>query len=577
MDDRQYIRISELLLYCYDGTASRGHVVELEALLDHNRQALEYCVEISRELNYFHCLGQVPLSQPESVQCLDTEFMSELGPQQQMDLLEDFAEYEKHAAAIEIVEPEESKEFEPIKNIRYDRPARTINKFSLATAVLCAAATLLMIIYVKIAPPASYEVAMISDSMNAEWSSKLPTSQGTRITSHSKPIRLTRGVIKIRTDDEVEIVLEAPSEFYFSSYSEVSMNYGRLFARVSEQGYGFTVVTPSLKVVDLGTEFGVLADIEGKTEVHLYKGKANVFAGEKHEPKISQLLAAGSAVKVDFRTSRNSSDFRIQEIALDKQALVRNIVSKATFIWKGQKALRLTDLILEGNGFGTSSLEGIEYNPTTGDVVPYGYGTHPSYREGPGKLIGIPGSPYLDAIFVPGSEDAEVLISSAGHRFDECPTTSGLYYSNIICKKNDTFSDTVQQIYEQSFKQFADSGFLYLHSNMGLTVDLNAVRQAVPGLQIISFSAFAGIIGRYNDATDISDADVWILVDGQVRSFRQELRSDQGYDIHLDLTDKDRFLTLVVTDGGMIYSEGYPANHYDTCGFAEPVFELALP
>ena len=237
----------------------------------------------------------------------------------------------------------------------------------------------------------------------------------------------------------------------------------------------------------------------------------------------------------------------------------------------------MTDLLLEGDGFGTASREGIEYNPLTGDVVNYGYGVA-GYREGPEKMMRIPRSPYLDGIFVPGSSDTDPVISSAGHRFDECPETSGLYYSNIICEKNCTFSVPVQQTFEQSAQQFADSGFLYLHSNIGLTVDLNAVRRAVPGLRIASFSAFAGIIGQHSDIAPVNseaEVDVWVLVDGQLRSSRQELTSDQGYDIHVDLADEDRFLTLVVTDGGTIYSEGFPANHYDTCGFAEPVFQLA--
>ena len=570
MDDRQYMRISELLLYCYDGTASREDSAELEALLDHNQAALEYCVEISRELSYFHCLAQVPLSQPESVQGMDTEFMSELGPQQQLDLLSDYAEYEKHAATIEIAKPEEPAEWQPIKNIHYERPVRTINKFSLAAAVLCAAATLLMIVYIQLAPPASYEVATISDSMNAEWSSSLPVSQGTRITSNSKPIRLTRGVVKIHTDNEVEIVLEAPSEFYFSSYAEVSMNYGRLFARVSDQGYGFSVVTPNSKIVDLGTEFGVLAHIDGNTEVFLYKGKANVFAGERQERKISRLLTAGSAVKVD------SHDSHIQEIALDEEILVRNIDSKAKLIWRGPKVLRLADLLLGGNGFGTAFQHSIEYDPATGDAVSVGAA---EYRSGPGKMVTISQNPYLDGIFVPGSKDTDAVISSAGHRFQECPTTSGLFFSNIICRKNCTFFEPIQRSFKQS-RRFTDSGFLYLHSNIGLTVDLEAVRRETPpGLRIASFSAFAGIINMWDNAEvpDYAEVDVWVLVDGQLRSSRQKLRADQGYDIHLDIADEDRFLTLVVTDGGTIYSDRDPANHFDTCGFAEPVFELVMP
>ncbi len=566
MDDRQRMRISELMLYCYDGSASPEDIAELEALLDRNRKALEYCVEISKVLSYFHCLAQVPLSQPDSVEGLDTEFMSELEQQQQMDLLCDFAEYEKHADALDIADPEKPVVLPPIKKLHFEQPARRMNKFSLATAIVSVAALLLMVVYLRYAPPAPYEVATVFDSIDAEWSSDLSISRGTRITSNSEPIRLTRGIVKFQTDDQVDVVVEAPSEFYFSSYAEVSMNYGKLFAHVSEQGYGFSVVTPNSKIVDLGTEFGVLSHINGNTEVHLYKGKANVFAGEKHERKTTQLLSAGSAVKVD---SHNSN---IQNIELDEQALVRNIDSKEKFIWKGQDAVRLTDLLLGGDGFGTATQQTIEYDPATGAAVQIGA---PGYRSGSGKISGISGSPYLDAIFVPGRGDA--IVSSEGHRFLECPVTSGLYYSNVICQKNCKFFDPVQQIFEESKQQFEDPGFLYLHSNMGLTVDLNAVRRIVPGLRISSFSAYAGIIDMWNNEPDYSQVDVWVLVDGQVKSSRKAIKADQGYDIHVDIFDVDRFLSLVVTDGGQINAEGFPANHFDTCGFAEPVFEVVSP
>ena len=188
----------------------------------------------------------------------------------------------------------------------------------------------------------------------------------------------------------------------------------------------------------------------------------------------------------------------------------------------------------------------------------------------------IPQSPYLDGVFVPGSSGTGPIISSAGHRFDECPTTSGLYYSNIGCRKNCTFFDPLQQTFEQSAKQFTDSGFLFLHSNIGLTMDLDAVRSELPGVRIASFSAYAGIVNFLNnaEALDYAEVDVWVLVDGQLRSSRQGLRADQGYDIHVDLTDQDRFLTLVVTDGGTPYLDESIANHFDSCGFAEPVFQL---
>lgn len=568
MDSQHYKRISELLLYCYDGSAGSEEIEELRVLLDQSPEALEYCVDIAMDLNYFHCLAQIPMSDSGSVRSPDKEFMSELDPQQQMALLGDFAEYEKNADTVEIRQVQPISKSLPIKSIKIERPARKLSKFSVAAAVFSAAAIFLMIVYVHLAPPAPYEVATILDSMDAQWSSNLSTHPGTRIASNTKPIQLTRGIVKLRTDDQVDIVLEAPAEFHFQSYSEVSMNYGKLFAHVGEQGYGFSVVTPNSKIIDLGTEFGVLSHIDGNTEVHLYKGKANIFAGEKHQPKTSQLLNAGSAVKVDSR----SSD--IQDITLNEQALVRHFDSQSQFRWRGEKAIRLCDLLLDGNGFGTASRRSIEYEPETGQIVPSAVAW---YRSGPGTFVPISGSPYLDGIFVPGSEDGRTVISTAGHQFEDCPKTTGLYYANIMCYKDWSFFPPLQQIFEQTGKQYQDSGALYMHSNVGLTVDLNAVRLAVPGLKINSFSAYAGIIRQGSNAPEPSEVDVWVLVDGQIRSVRKALRADQGHDIHISLADTDHFLTLVVTDGGKVYMEGFPANHFDTCGFVEPVFGLTSP
>lgn len=568
MDDRLYMRISELLLHCCEGSASRENMAELESLLDQNRPALEYCVDILTDLNYFHGLMQTPLSQPALNGQGENVFMSELDPQQQTALLGDFAEYEKSAAAVEIAAPPRKEDPPLIRKITYKYPERSVNKFSLAAIIFSAAALLAMILYVHFAPPVPYEVATISDSINAQWSSGLPIAPGTRISSNSQPIRLNQGIIKLQTDDRVDIVLEAPAEFQFLSYSGISLNYGKLFARVSEQGLGFSVATPNSKIVDLGTEFGVLSQIDGSTEVYTYEGKVNLFAGEKSQAKTSQLITAGLARKIDRKNAA------VQEIPLDETAVVRNISSDSNFIWKGQKHLRLGDLLLGGNGFGTASRRVVEYDPVTGATVQTDAAW---YRNSPTGLAAVAETPYLDGIFVPAADGAGTVISSAGHLFSECPPTSGLYYANVACCKGWTFFEPLQQTFEQQYKHFSDPAALYLHSNIGVTIDLNAIRRSVSGLRIASFSSFAGIIRMGDNTPEYSEADVWILVDGRVKSSRKALNCDQGYNIHVELSDRDRYLTLVVTDGGSARAEGFPANHFDTCGFVEPVFELVLP
>ena len=317
MDDRQYIRISELLLLIYDGSAGPEDVAEMETALSNDQKALEYYVEAAMDLNYFHSLSQVPLSESENA-------MPSAGRDRYLTLLKDLGEYEKVAPTIEIQKPEEPQEQLLIQKVEYKRTPRTISRFSIASAVISAAAILMMVLYVHLAPLSPPEVATVSKSMNAMWSSDLPIQPGTPLVAGSESIQLTQGTVEFVTDKLVRVVLEAPAEFYFASDSQVSMDYGRLFASVPKQGIGFTVETPNSKVIDLGTEFRVLAHLEGDTEVHMYQGEAELIAGQKEGPQTSQILKAGSARVVDAKTHE------IQEIALDDQTMVRKIPIEST-------------------------------------------------------------------------------------------------------------------------------------------------------------------------------------------------------------------------------------------------------
>ena len=483
-----------------------------------------------------------------------------------MDLWHTLAQYEKTAPAIE--DPEKKLQRELIQHVVYPpKKKHAVSKFSIFSLAVSVAAMLFFILFLRFVDPKqnSIEVATLVDQINVQWvQPEAMLESGSRLRTNEAPLHLQKGIVKIQYDEGVNVLVEGPAVFEIDNKG-LFLEYGNLYCRVSEIGLGFTVSTPTSDFIDMGTEFGVHAGINGSSELHVTKGKVQLFAGKKGSPKIGEMVSENKAIRYNANTGQTN------EIPIQKEAFARSFDSKAKFVWKGKKFLRLADLLLGGNGFGTASRESIEYDPATGAAVSVGVA---GYRDGSGKMKGITQSPYLDGIFVPGSGDGNVVVSSSGHRFDECPTTSGLYYSNIFCRKNSSFYGSVHQTFEQSIKKFKDPGFLYLHSNMGLTVDLDAVRREVPGLRIASFSSFAGIIGMWNDAPSDSDVDVWVLVDGELRSSRQELQWDQGYVIHLDLADEDRFLTLVVTDGGNIYSDGSPANHHDTCGFAEPIFEL---
>ncbi|MBC8378849.1 MAG: hypothetical protein H8E62_06730 [Planctomycetes bacterium] len=556
--DSLLIYNTDLYALFADNEMSDTEFDKIKALLKKNEVARDY---------YYHIVNlEVLLRDSEGL----GEGFEELPGSSDMDFWHAMAQHEKTAPVMEVSEEKPQRERELIQHLVYPPKKKyVISRSSVFWLAMSAAAMLFFFLFLRFVPPKQYrvEVATLVDQMNVQWAQPEATLEtGSRLWTNEAPLYLQKGIVKVQFDEGVEVLLEGPAAFEIDRKG-LFLEYGHLYCRVSEIGLGFTVRTPTSEFIDMGTEFGVHADINGSSELHVTKGKVQLFAGKKGIPKTAKMVSGNKAVRYNANTGRT------REIPIQTEAFARSFDSKAKFIWKGQQFLRLTDLLLGGNGFGTASLKSIQYEPATGTMVSVGI---PEYREGSGEIMEIRQSPYLDGVFVPGSPDTDAIISSAGHHFDECPTTSGLYYSNIVFRKNCTFFDPLQQNFERSSKQFTDSGFLYLHSNMGLTVDLDAVRSEAPGCRIASFSAFAGIMNFLNnaEALDYAEVDIWVLVDGQLRTSRQGLRADQGYDIHVDLADQDRFLTLVVTDGGTPYLDESIANHFDSCGFAEPVFQL---
>jgi len=89
-----------------------------------------------------------------------------------------------------------------------------------------------------------------------------------------------------------------------------------------------------------------------------------------------------------------------------------------------------------------------------------------------------------------------------------------------------------------------------IHSNAGITFDLQAIRQSLPGLNLTCFTAFGGLSEALNKSTEAPDVDFWVLVDGQVRYEKKSINiKNNEVDFNIELGPQERFLTLIVTDG----------------------------
>lgn len=117
----------------------------------------------------------------------------------------------------------------------------------------------------------SRSVATLSRSENVEW--KDGRRPDDLKVGKNEWLILESGVAEVKTKLGVRIILEAPTAGRFTGSNTFILEHGKLFADVPPSGYGFTITTPTGKVVDYGTRFGIeISKISGETEVHVETG-----------------------------------------------------------------------------------------------------------------------------------------------------------------------------------------------------------------------------------------------------------------------------------------------------------------
>jgi len=228
-----------------------------------------------------------------------------------------------------------------------------------------------------------------------------------------------------------------------------------------------------------------------------------------------------------------------------------------------------------GNGFGTGDLNQVvdirtgmlsTISPDSANLQTVGAGGSPVHSL-----------PFVDFLFVADGDPGPTVVSSAGHKFAECPDTEGkshTYVSNGGLLRHIPGVVAEQVLDGRRYGTRAHPS-ISLHADAGVTFDLQAIRNSLSGARIVRFTASCGIsetatAARQSERGDAAEgrADFWVLVDGEVQFSHRGLQMQSGaVSINIEVKDASRFLTLVVTDG----SDGIG---YDWGVFVEPALEL---
>jgi hypothetical protein len=128
----------------------------------------------------------------------------------------------------------------------------------------------------EVTPENDENVARLSGAKDCHWSGA--AIQPGEDLHHGQQIKLESGFAEITFDCGAQVTLEGPAELDLDSAWEAVLEQGTLKASVPAEAVGFRVSNRSVDVVDLGTEFSMVADDAGATEVFVLKGAVETTA-----------------------------------------------------------------------------------------------------------------------------------------------------------------------------------------------------------------------------------------------------------------------------------------------------------
>jgi hypothetical protein len=173
--------------------------------------------------------------------------------------------------------------------------------------------------------------------------------------------------------------------------------------------------------------------------------------------------------------------------------------------------------------------------------------------------------PLVDGVFIPYGASGPVQLDSFGHTFAEFSATENKTGGLVFAGKEGDNSSELGGVEYNS----PAHGMIAMHANKGVTFDLDAIRRANPGWRLLRFRGVAGNAEIASERGLSVYADVWVFVDGQVRFRRREINRYNGpIPVVVPITDNERFLTLVATDG----ANGIGDDH---TMFGDPQIEMA--
>ena len=385
------------------------------------------------------------------------------------------------------------------------------------------------------------------------WSNNSALSDFLLRTRVGDRLSFKSGLVGLEYFSGAKLILHGPCSFVLTSSKSGRLERGQLTENV--EGGDFFVSTPSARVLDLGTEFGMSFVEDEGTSVCVFDGEVKLFgnSGINHEDILSLSEGMSASVKRDGRINRTNP--------VDVSKFARRFPDQLSKV-SGQ--LSLVDL-LSVSSAETFRLAGV-IAPDTGkaDQSPWLKPVGPGHRMS-AVYRATDWHPFVDGVFIPSKTGNEVQIDSTGRTIDlpqSLGRTWGPVWSRRKFQDEITSSDchdywgtsTLEGVVKRINR--CETGMIGIHSNVGVTFDLVAIRRQLD----FSPTALTFIAGNLDNSMAMRpdwarqkrfSADLRVYVDGELRAKRLDFtRHDGELEMNVSLKESDRFLTSVSSDAG---------------------------
>ncbi len=157
-------------------------------------------------------------------------------------------------------------------------------------------------------------VATLTQFVDGIWLRGAPQLTPGQLLRKGTRVALQSGMAKVTFDCGAEVVLQGPCDFLVQSQMIGFLKSGKITANVPHRAFAFTILSPQVNFVDLGTAFGVTIGDRGKTELHVFEGEVLCSLSKDNAEHSDPIhVTATKALAFDSKTDTPS------DIAIDKE------------------------------------------------------------------------------------------------------------------------------------------------------------------------------------------------------------------------------------------------------------------